>query len=256
MNVLQNLIELYNHLSPDSTYRNVIRMILLHLEEAAGATIYDLAELTNSSRTTIKRLLDKLGYSGYSQFHEALRQAVRNYTYYNRMMPRQIRGESIVTELKDEMAAVSDAGSRDLSYPELEAMTECVRQKRKVLFFQLSSTAVHVFQQNLAIAGIETQDLMILPEFLQCLEDTGKDSLVFLRTLEYAETQDLTGIFRKMKEKGVTVILFGNPDSRYAEFIDRFLLEDSGKSGVIGNLILTDMYIFALNEVFRKRYID
>ena len=38
MNVLQNLIELYDHLSIDSTYRSVVRNILMHLPEAAEAT--------------------------------------------------------------------------------------------------------------------------------------------------------------------------------------------------------------------------
>ena len=46
VNVLQNLIELYNHLSWDSTYRDVVRGILMNLQEAADASIYELAELS------------------------------------------------------------------------------------------------------------------------------------------------------------------------------------------------------------------
>ena len=38
MNVLQNLVELYNHLPQDSTYRNVCGGILSHMEEAAAAS--------------------------------------------------------------------------------------------------------------------------------------------------------------------------------------------------------------------------
>ena len=62
MNVLQNLIELYNQLSQDSTYREVVRGILTNLEEASHASIYELADLTSSSRTTIWRMLKLLGY--------------------------------------------------------------------------------------------------------------------------------------------------------------------------------------------------
>ena len=47
MNVLQSLTELYNHLSLDSTYRNVCKGILENLDEAANGTVYDIAELTN-----------------------------------------------------------------------------------------------------------------------------------------------------------------------------------------------------------------
>lgn len=73
VNVLQNLIELYNHLSWDSTYRDVVRGILMNLQEAADASIYELAELTNSSRTTIWRMLKLLGYDNYSAFRHASR---------------------------------------------------------------------------------------------------------------------------------------------------------------------------------------
>ena len=69
MNVLQGLTELYNHLSFDSTYRNVCRGILENLEEAADGSIYDIAELTNSSRTTVWRMVQKLGYQNRSEEH-------------------------------------------------------------------------------------------------------------------------------------------------------------------------------------------
>ena len=39
MNVLQNLIELYDHLPIDSTYRSVVRKILMNLEQAAEANL-------------------------------------------------------------------------------------------------------------------------------------------------------------------------------------------------------------------------
>ena len=76
MNVLQNLVELYNHLPMDSTYREVAKGILTHLEEVADATIYDVAELTCSSRTTVWRMIQKMGYGSYSEFRHALKQSV------------------------------------------------------------------------------------------------------------------------------------------------------------------------------------
>ena len=69
MNVLQSLTELYNHLSLDSTYRNVCKGILENLDEAANGTVYDIAELTNSSRTTVWRMVQKLGYKNFTDFY-------------------------------------------------------------------------------------------------------------------------------------------------------------------------------------------
>ena len=73
MNVLQSLTELYNHLSLDSTYRNVCKGILENLDEAANGTVYDIAELTNSSRTTVWRMVQKLGYKNFTDFHHEFR---------------------------------------------------------------------------------------------------------------------------------------------------------------------------------------
>ena len=89
MNVLQSLTELYNHLSLDSTYRNVCKGILENLDEAANGTVYDIAELTNSSRTTVWRMVQKLGYKNFTDFHHELRRAVKHYTYYNRLLPSE-----------------------------------------------------------------------------------------------------------------------------------------------------------------------
>ena len=61
MNVLQNLMELYNQLPADSTYRVVAKGILENLSAAAEGTIYDVAELTDSSRTTVWRMVQKMG---------------------------------------------------------------------------------------------------------------------------------------------------------------------------------------------------
>ena len=90
MNVLQNLTQLYNQLPSDSTYKDVAGKILTNLEEVSNATIYDAAELTNASRTTLWRLVQKMGYENYSDFRHALKQAVSQYTYYNRiLLPEQ-----------------------------------------------------------------------------------------------------------------------------------------------------------------------
>ena len=62
MNIFQNMIELYNHLSPGSTYRFALKGILMNLREVCDASIYELADLTSSSRTTIWRMLQMLGY--------------------------------------------------------------------------------------------------------------------------------------------------------------------------------------------------
>ena len=65
----------------DSTYRSVIKEILNHLESMADATIFDVAEITASSRTTIWRMIKMLGYDSYSEFHHELKKIITQYSY-------------------------------------------------------------------------------------------------------------------------------------------------------------------------------
>ena len=55
MDALHNLVEFYNHLPLDSTYRVVAKGILENLDKMSNVTIYDVEELTSSSRTTVWR---------------------------------------------------------------------------------------------------------------------------------------------------------------------------------------------------------
>ena len=138
MNVLMCLIELYNHLPVGSTYWETISLILANLNEAADASIYTLCDITNSSRSTIKRLLEKLGYNNYSQFHEALRLAVKNYTYYNRILPRTVSEEDIVPEVLNDVRLASDNKSVDLTPEALREMAITLHDTDQVVFFYRS----------------------------------------------------------------------------------------------------------------------
>jgi DNA-binding MurR/RpiR family transcriptional regulator len=60
---------------------------LEHLNEASEGIIYDLAELKNSSRTTIWGMIQKLGYTSYTEFRHELKKAAKNYIYYDRILP-------------------------------------------------------------------------------------------------------------------------------------------------------------------------
>ena len=256
MNVLQNLIEMYNHLSPDSTYREVIRLILINLKEASEATVYDLAELTCSSRTTISRLLDKLGYGSYAEFHEALRQAVKNYTYYNRILPAHTGTEELLPKIRQQAASAARMESPDMSAEALMEIARILHEARQVFFYTLASRSIFSLQQNLSMDGIDTLDLMILPELLQCAAAAREGSILFCRTIEYAETQDLSTLFETFKAHGTSIYMFGGEMTRYSRYVDRYIMKNSTAEGAVGMLISDELYFYALSEVFRRMYLE
>lgn len=256
MNVLQNLIELYNHMSQDSTYRDVVKGILMNLEEAADASIYELADMTNSSRTTIWRMLKKLGYGNYADFRRALKSAVKRFTYYNRIMPaRAVRDDASIVDYAEKQMSAALSGMRlDLADGALSEMARRVSGKKQVFFyFPYRTSAIYSFQQNLAFAGIETCAICLLPEMMESAAGTGEDTLVFCSVIEKAEAMDLAPLFELLHKNRAEIALFASEDSHYADYARHFLCtEDPGGSDVLAMLTRVDLYFYALSEVFRR----
>lgn len=257
MNIFQNMIELYNHLAPGSTYRFALKGLLMNLNEACDASIYELADLTNSSRTTIWRMLQMLGYENYSDFRSALKQAIRNYTYYNRVVGDRTDGaEQIIEQIAGQLEITTQNVRDRLSIPELSAMAKQISEKDQVFFFfPYRSAAIYSFQQNLSMAGIGTDVACLLPEMLECAQQAGEHSFVLCSTIEYAETMDLTQLFRGLRDRKAEVALFSAGDSRYDRYVDYTLCKREKHDGVLSSLLFYDMYLYALSELFRNNYL-
>ena len=256
MNIFQNMIELYNHLSPGSTYRFALKGILMHLREACDASIYELADLTSSSRTTIWRMLQMLGYENYSDFRSALKQAIRNYTYYNRVIGDRTDGaEQMIGQIAGQLERTAQNVKDHLSIPELSIMAKQIAGKNQVFFFfPYRSAAIYSFQQNLSMAGIGTFVACLLPEMLECARQAEERSFVFCSTIEYAETMDMTGLFEVLRDRKAEIALFASGDSRYDRYVDHTLCKLEKHDGALSGLLFYDMYIYALSEIFRNNY--
>lgn len=256
MNVLQNLVELYNHLPMDSTYRDVAKGILTHLEEVADATIYDVAELTCSSRTTVWRMIQKMGYGSYSEFRHALKQSVDHYPYYNRLLPVDRKQEKTEEVFSGQLKRVLKSLKDDISEDALLEVAALVAQKQKIgFYFPFRSSAVSSFQQNLAMAGKETGAYCLLPDMLLDAETMDEGGLVFCVTIEHAEAQDMSRIFQALKERGARIAMFSSGKSRYESFVDIHLCNVHDSASVMSEIVRCEMYLFALSEVFRREYL-
>ena len=258
MNVLQNLIELYNHLPSDSTYRGVVQGILMNLETVINSTIYDVAEITNSSKTTVWRMIQKMGYQSFTEFRLALKQAVSNYTYYNRIVPAKMVADDnkVVEIITHQLQNASIEIESFLSDKELLNMVKQLADISQISFyFPYQSSAISSFQQNLSMVGKKTGTYCLLPDMLEDAERLDTQSLVFCATIEHAEVQDLTKVFELLKKQGVKIAMAASEESRYKEYVDWYLFPRWKENTVLSSLIVCEMYFFALNEMFRKYYI-
>lgn len=257
MNILQNLIVFYNQLPSDSTYYSVCRGILKHLEEASKGTIYDLAELTNSSRTTIWRMLQKLGYESFSDFHHELKNAVKNYTYYNRILPSKECQDTVAIKdaLLSQIHSVYENIQNNLDTKELEWIAQKIHQADKVCFYtSFQNTAISSFQQNLAMDGKETICCHLIPDMIRNSQTLTSKSLVFVHTIEHAETMDMKSVFESLKRQGACIWGIGTSRSKYKEYMNKELLSnDSDK--IVEAMISFDSYFYMLSELYRMKYI-
>lgn len=257
MNILQNLLELYNHLAPDSTYRVVVKGILENLDLMQDATIYDVAEITNSSRTTVWRMVQKMGYHNFSDFRHALQNAVSQYTYYNRIIPAKYCSDPS-TLLEKITAQLNDASrilERNCSPELILELTDEIYKADKIRFylpFQLSF--VYSFQQNLAKSGKDTAYCALQPDMIEDAGTLDEQSIVIISTIEYAETLDMRAVFRKIDEKNAKIWLAGDAGTQYHRFADRILMDE--ESGPVSWLPAFEAFILTLSEYYRFRYID
>lgn len=256
MNVLQNLIELSNSQSMDNIYRNIANQILCNLDQMKRVTIYDLSEITHSSRTTIWRLVQKLGYKSFSDFRYALQSAASQYDYYNRLIPSHIvNSENLLPYIEDELHKAADMVSQKLNGSMIDELTEEIIHADKVYFFMpYRLSFIYSFQINLAKCGKDTAYACLLPDMLENIEQLDENSIVFINTLEFAETINLEEVFAKLKEKGVRIWLSGESDSQFVPYANRHLIDISVNPA--SWLFTYEAMILAISERLRGRYIS
>ncbi len=257
MNVLQSLTELYNSQDIDSVYRDLALKILGNLDQMRRVTIYDIADLTNSSRTTVWRLVQKLGYERFSDFRFALQSAASQYVYYNRMVEQRktTSGTALLKELSGHLSDTNKLLSALVTADEIDELTDEIANASKVHFYLPFRTSfVYSFQQNLWIDGKNSEYQCLLPQMLSAARYLDDRSITLFSTIEYAETQDMTRVFEAVKEKGSKIWLTGNSESRYADYADRQLLISKAPPAVW--LIAFELFILALSERYRGKFID
>ena len=170
MNVIQSLTELYNSQDIDSIYRELALKILGNLNQMQRVTIYDIAELTNSSRTTVWRLVQKLGYDSFSDFRYALQSAASQYVYYNRMVEQTKASsvEKMIRDISGQLKNVNDLIAKKFSAVEINELADEIANVSKVHFYLPFRTSfIYSLQQNLWIDGKDSEYQCLIPKMLE-----------------------------------------------------------------------------------------
>lgn len=248
--------ELSNSQSMESIYRDLAKKILQNLDQMKRVTIYDIAELTSSSRTTVWRLVQKLGYSNFSDFRHALQSAALQYNYYNRLVPKQINNSpKLINQIQAELFSAAEQLGKTVTNEMLNELTDELLASSSIRFYMPFRLApIYSLQINLAKCGKDTAYFCLLPDMLADAQTLDSNSIVLISTLEYAETLNMSKVFQELKERGVKIWLSGASESQYELYADRHLMDISATPS--SWMFTFEGLILAISERFRGKFID
>ena len=257
MSVLHNLLSLYNSTAKENINHIAIKSILENLETIKHATIFELAEITSTSRTTIWRLIQKLGYGTYSEFKYDLVNSLDKYSYYNRVLPLECceTVEEVVHSYVSMSRDVIEDLEKSVKISEISKAAEAVHQAKRVCFYTNGRYYSEVsFQLNLAIDGKKTDILTNYTDHINDIDNLDPTCMVFIATVDFPDTIDLEPLFKAIQAKGATVFLFGLPNSRYKKYAHFFA--PYAKTGTMVGAYTMLMYLDLINVFYRQKYID
>jgi DNA-binding MurR/RpiR family transcriptional regulator len=163
--------------------------------------------------------------------------------------------EALLSSLSKQLSDTNKLLSELITAEEIDELTDAIAGASKVHFYiPFRTSFIYSFQQNLWIDGKNSEYQCLLPQMLSATRYLDDRSITLISTIEHAETQDMTRIFESVKETGSTIWLTGNAESRYADYADRLLLVSKAPAAVW--LIAFELFILALSERYRSRFID
>lgn len=258
MHVISNLVNLYNSLSNGSTYRAAIKTILVNLRSMSNLTIYETAELSAASRTTIWRMVKLMGYKSFSDFNHALSKAVSRYTFFNRIdmgIATPDISKCIDKVYSKVQNCLTTLQNIDLEYT--KNIVEVIHSANRVGFYGFNGDPyIHDLQMNLSMSGKQTNLFTLLPDMLEDAATTDKDTVTIIRAIEFIDDMDLDSLFLSLKKQGGKIILlYIGSESRYKKYAD-LTLNDMYKTPEKSRDVITVIVSIAIiNEIYRGCYL-
>lgn len=258
MNVLKNMIALYNQAPLGSTYRHTLQILLINLSSLTDVTVYDLAELTNTSRTTIWRLVKDMGYKSFAEFNSALSTSISKFSLYNRMDLGKAQAEP--QKNLDRLVKYLTNGTKafaNIDLAKVEEIVDILHQKSRVSFYWMEGNPyIDALQQNLSMNGKETNLIANVPDMIGHSVSASADSIVFFRVLDFTETLDVMPIFATLQQQNSTVVLLSNDiESQYEKYADYHINSLFPEDITPGNVLCSTYFVALVTEIYRGKYI-
>ncbi len=244
--------------------KRIAEYILEHLTDIPTIFIQDLAEKTFSSHSTIVRLAQKLGFSGFREFKDALAEVVyaqlhssdevnANFPFH----PLDTPGE-IAKKMADLTISTIRRSLIQLDEDQLTAAVDALMQAERIFLFARGDTQLRArsFQNKLIkINKFAIQAEEYVDTEWNAVSITEKDCAF---VMSYSGIlHPYNKIMQYLKEKGVPIIfLTGNPDSSMVPFATHLLLmmQEEYDFAKIATFSSQAAFEYVLNTIYSVMY--
>lgn len=259
MTILARLIQLFNITGEGNIYHEILDIMLGNLSSLPALTLEEIAELCNTSTTTINRLLKKVGCSSFRLFKHQIEDTLNGFDKYNRFFPyseysianlKQIYSDFFFDRIADLMDRIDTA--------QLEAITDLIHASKDVhLYCEFAdSYAKQQFQIDLTYAGKKISSLQSPAQQMEDIHHLTAKSVVI--TTNQSVLPHYTAhqkVMKAVSETDASVIVIASTltpsSSRYADYALYFKGSDT-----LSDNYLIDMTLNLLDLAYRSKYID
>ncbi|GCF94340.1 RpiR family transcriptional regulator [Enterococcus florum] len=244
--------------------KRIAEYILAHLPEIPTIFIQELAEKTFSSHSTIVRLSQKLGYSGFREFKDALAEVVyanihsveevnANFPFHSLDTPADV-----AKKMADLTIHTVQRAAMQVDSDQLKLVVDVLMAAKRIFLFSRGDTQLRArsFQNKLIkINKFAIQAEEYVDTEWNAVSIEQQDCAFFL---SYSGiVQPYTKIMRYLMEKNIPVILLtGNPDSPMVPYATHVLLtiQEEFDFAKIATFSSQTAFEYILNTIYSVMY--
>lgn len=175
----------------NDTDDQIIEYILQHKQEVAKLSIQSLADKLYTVPNTVIRLSKKLGYDGYSQLKNSLKEELSE--------SQDLPQDDLHFNIKQTFNILDMA--------KIKMICDMLCEAKKVIFFGVGDSVpfCEMMVKNLKVAGILSEFYLHRHDMVYAINQAKKDDIVYLISLS-GETPQVLEMAKLAKDKGTRVI--------------------------------------------------
>lgn len=247
--------------------KQAINYVLKNPEDAVKCNIYELAEKTFASPSTIIRLCRKIGFQGFKEFHKSLIYEVALRKSTNAEKKKEITHEDSLELIVDKVTYKNISSLENtrklLDMQTLEACVDLITNSRTICLFGMGSSLLVAKDAYLKFLRINKPCIISDDWHAQLLQarNISKDDLAIV--ISYSGlTEEVLRCVTTVKEKGAPIIAItrfdDTPLSRMADYnlsvaATEFIFRSGAMSSRIAQLGIIDiLYTAYINRQYES----